>query len=291
MAELIRVSVPKQVHLVHAPTVATAAIRGDRSQASQVVLNLITNAAEATGERGGTVRITTAERPAADLDLGAYRFTPAPSATYLELTVQDDGCGMTKATLDKMFDPFYTTKGSGRGLGLAAVLGIVKQSGGTLRVVSMPGAGTTFSVLFPAAAEPVADTPVKTAPTVAAKAVGTIMLVEDEAVVRRATRRILERAGYTVLEAQNGQEAVDLVAADRTKILAVVLDVTMPVMGGAEAFRRMRSLGLAAPVIISSGYDEADTFAEFTGDAIDFLQKPYRPDQLLSRIRAMTSAS
>ena len=117
------------------------------------------------------------------------------------------------------------------------------------------------------------------------------MLVEDEAVVRRATRRILERAGYTVLEAQNGQEAVDLVAADRTKILAVVLDVTMPVMGGAEAFRRMRSLGLAAPVIISSGYDEADTFAEFTGDAIDFLQKPYRPDQLLSRIRAMTSAS
>ena len=291
MAELIAVSVPKQVHLVRDLAGAALAVRADRTQVSQVVLNLITNGAEATGERGGTVRIATALRLAGDLASAAYRFAPAPAASYVELTVEDDGCGMAREILDRIYDPFYSTKGSGRGLGLAAVLGIVKQSGGAIRVTSTPGAGTTFVVLLPATAELPAETPALVAPVPAPREAGTILLVEDEEMVRRAARRVLERAGYAVLEARDGREAVDIARAEGPRIDAVVLDVTMPVMGGAEAYRQMRGLGLAAPVIVSSGYDEAGTFDAFQGGAISFLQKPYRPEQLLARLKTMTATA
>lgn len=287
MAELIAVSVPKRAALTHELTNGIPGIRADRTQVSQVVLNLITNAAEATGDRGGRVVVRTSVRDKEDVVLARYRFVPTDAAAFVELVVEDNGGGMKPETLEKMFDPFYSTKGSGRGLGLAAVLGIVKQSGGTLRVTSTEGGGTTFAVLFPAATVRAETGPASRLAAELGKASGTVLLVDDEAIVRRAATKILERAGYSVLAAKDGREAVDLFRTEGRRIDAVILDVTMPVMGGAEAFTRMREIGPVVPVIVSSGYDQQDTVSAFTGDGVDFLQKPYRPDQLLARLRKL----
>ncbi len=287
MAELIAIAVPKQVALRHLLEPSLPPLRGDRTQVSQIVLNLITNAAEATGAKGGTVTVRTGLVAKADIALAEYRFVPNDSAAFVSLVVDDTGAGMAPETMTRMFDPFFSTKGSGRGLGLAAVLGIVRQSGGTMKVTSISGGGTTFTVLFPAADRALLARPGTAAPAAAAPEPqsGVILMVDDEAVVRRATRRILERAGFVVIECVNGQEAVDRFAAEGGHISVVILDVTMPVMGGAEAFRRMRALGPPVPVIVSSGYDQADTISAFTGEMVEFLQKPYTPNQLLGKIR------
>ncbi len=292
MAELIAVSVPKQVRLVHDPAAPLPPIRGDRTQVSQIVLNLITNAAEATAARGGTVTIATRPRERAGLDLAAFRFPPAGDApAFVELTVRDDGVGMPDDTQERIFDPFFSTKGSGRGLGLAAVLGIVKRSGGTLRVTSAPGAGTAMSVLFPAAAAAAPAAREDRRAGAPARATGTVLLVDDEESLRRTTRRLLERAGYAVIEARDGLEAVERFREDAARISAIILDVTMPVMGGAEAFGRIREIAPAVPVVVSSGYDEQDTASTFTGPNVEFLQKPYRPDGLLEAMRRVRTTS
>jgi len=288
MAELIAVSVPKQVRLQHELAADIPFVRADRTQISQIVLNLITNAAEATS-RGGSVVLYTGIRQRADVSLADYRFVPSDAPAYVELVVEDDGAGMSAETLDKVFDPFFSTKGSGRGLGLAAVLGIVKQSGGTIRVASTPRVGTRFTVLFPAAAGRPAPAPAEPAPRGADAGSGVILLVDDEDVLRRATRKVLERAGYEVLEAVDGWEAVEMFEAEGHSLTAVILDVTMPVMGGAEAFRQMRAMGPLVPVIVSSGYDQQDTVRSFTGPEVEFLQKPYRPVQLLDLLRRLTT--
>jgi PAS domain S-box-containing protein len=287
MAELIEVSVPKGVRLERDLTRGLPPIRGDRTQVSQIVLNLITNAAEATGERGGTVRMGTSVVPRTGLAPGAWRFAPSDAAEFVALTVEDDGCGMAAETLERMFDPFFSTKGSGRGLGLAAVLGIVRQSGGTLRVISAPDRGTAFTVLFPAApvATPEAAAPPTAVPSPAGA--GTVLVVDDEEAVRRVARRVLQRAGYAVLEARDGAEALSIFREKGAALSAVVLDVTMPVMTGTEAFAAMRELGPPVPTIFSSGYDQLDTVSHLEGEDIAFLQKPYRPEQLLRRINEL----
>jgi PAS domain S-box-containing protein len=292
MAELIAVSVPKQVRLVHDPAAPLPLIRGDRTQVSQVVLNLITNAAEATAERGGTVTIVTRPRPRAGVDPAAFRFSPDADATaFVELTVRDDGIGMSADSQERIFDPFYSTKGSGRGLGLAAVLGIVKRSGGTLQVTSRPGSGTSMTVLFPAVGEAARPVQESHRTDTGLRGSGTILLVDDEAALRRTTRRLLERAGYAVLEARDGLEGVERFREAADRISAVILDVTMPVMGGAEAFQRIRALAPAVPIVVSSGYDAQDTAEVFTGPAVEFLQKPYRPEGLLEVLRKVRTTS
>ncbi len=291
MAELIQVSVAKTVRLAHEPAPGLPPIRADRTQVSQIVLNLVTNAAEASTAAGGTVVVRTRARAAAELAHGQFRFAPADAAQYVELSVDDNGAGMSAETMEKMFDPFYSTKGTGRGLGLAAVLGIVRQSGGALRVTSTPGRGSTFTVLFPAVAGQTGSAAPAPATAEPREASGTVLLVDDEDLLRTTTRRALERAGYRVLEAANGREAVEIFQRESPRLAAIVLDVTMPVMGGAEAFRQMRVHGPPVPVMVSSGYDEQDTAAAFAGEAVEFLQKPYKPSQLLTRLRDLVAAA
>jgi PAS domain S-box-containing protein len=288
MAELIGVSVSRTVRLEQDLARRLPAVRADRTQVSQVILNLVTNAAEATQSRGGTVWVRTAARSADEIAIGEYRFAPAEAASFAELTVRDDGSGIEPDTMEKMFDPFYSTKGSGRGLGLAAVLGIVRQSGGALKVVSRPGAGTTFTVLFPSVSDAPRTETGTPSGTQSYRGSGTVLLVDDEEAVRQMIRRALERAGYSVLEAADGREGVAVFERERSRLVAIVLDVTMPVMGGAEAFSLMRQMGPLVPVVVSSGFDQQDTAHAFTGDAVVFLQKPYRPEQLLKKLRAMT---
>ena len=191
-------------------------------------------------------------------------FTPACKST------RDDGCGMSDETRDHIFEPFFTTKFTGRGLGLSAALGIVNAHKGAIRVYSTPGHGTTFKVWLPALAGLKPEEQRQAAPAKPA-----VLVVDDEEMVRKVAKASLEKRGYTVLVASNGREGVDLFS-NVPAIALVILDLTMPVMNGDEALRRMRQARPGVPVIVSSGYSEAETMKRFRGEpGLTFIQKPY----------------
>src|SRR5262249_42004075 len=245
-------------------------------QMQQLVMNLVINAAEAIGDQQGTVLITTGVQ---DVDehyietaLPATEITPGK---YVALQVHDTGAGMSAETLDKIFDPFFTTKFTGRGLGLAAVLGIVRGHKGAIKVYSAPGQGTTFKVLFPATDQQI-QRQAGTATFERREGGETILVVDDEEIVRRTAKTMLERFGYTVLLAENGKEAIELYSVMGDKIGVVVLDMSMPTTGGEEAFRELKTRNPNVRVILSSGFNEAEAVRRFTGKGLaGFIQKPY----------------
>jgi len=271
---LIQASIPKNVEMRLALAERPPAIEADASQIQQIVMNLVINAAEAIGSGGGWVAVSTAERTVdegmvADFAAGG---TLGPGH-YVALTVADNGSGMDAETQSKIFDPFFTTKFTGRGLGLAAVSGIVRGHRGAIKVESAPGEGACFQVYLPAAAAP----PERVAATPAPEFLGSgkVLVVDDEEIVRRIARTALERAGYTVLLAGDGQEAVEIFRREAGEIRLVALDMTMPGMSGEEALRQLREIRRDVPVMVSSGYTEAEVLQRF-GDSIDgFLHKPY----------------
>jgi PAS domain S-box-containing protein len=285
MLPLIGASISKAVPLKLFLTPELPWIEGDASQIRQVVMNLIINGAEAVGDGGGIVRISTGIRDhvrSADEVAGTAE-KPA-SDVYLE--VKDSGSGMNDATKAKMFDPFFTTKFAGRGLGLAAVAGILRGHRGRLDVQSIPGEGTTFTVFFPAV-EPLIPQAVEPPPSVAARGAGTILLVDDEPSLRKIGKRVLENSGYTVLLAENGREAVEIFRHNAGGIAAILLDITMPVMGGSEAFRLMREVRPDVPIIRMSGFDEDNAPEDLAASAhTSFIQKPYSVASLLATVRA-----
>ncbi len=267
-------------------------VEADATQVRQVVMNLITNASDALGEREGTITATTGLAEVDGAYLGALLLGEGLSpGRYVFLEVSDTGAGMDTATLARIFDPFFTTKHTGRGLGLAAVLGIVRGHRGALKVYSEPGQGSTFKVLLPALAggERPAAFPAGSvaAPAPGARGGGMVLVVDDEAMVRETTRAMLEDAGYTVLTANDGQQGVALFRARAAEIAAVVLDMTMPRMGGEEAFREMRLIDERVPVILSSGFNEQEAVYNFAGKGLaGFIQKPYRSGALAEQLRA-----
>ena len=290
IATLIQTSIPKAVTLRLELARYLPAVQADTTQMQQLVMNLIINAAEAIGDSAGTVTVKTGT---ADLDQSGARQPVAAgelhAGKYVVVEVWDTGCGMDEATRAKIFDPFFTTKFTGRGLGLAAALGIVRGHKGAIQVESAPGQGSTFRVLLPAAD---LEEKESAASENELSSHGTILLADDEEVVRKVARAALERAGFAVMLAETGQETVDLYSKMADRISLVVLDLSMPAMSGDEVLRRLQASARQVPVLVSSGYSQSEVVKRFSGIPIaGFLQKPYLAMQLVSAVEAILRAN
>ncbi|MEA2545695.1 MAG: two-component system, cell cycle sensor histidine kinase and response regulator CckA [Chloroflexota bacterium] len=281
---LLQVSIGKSVVIKLDLSKEPIIVDADAAQLRQVVMNLVINAADAIGDRSGFVTIRVG-RLRAD---AAYLADVHPEAElaaghYAALEVSDTGMGMDTATQARIFDPFFTTKFTGRGLGLAAVLGIVRGHGGALRVYSEIGRGSTFRIVLPLSAS--SPAPVEDADEVWF-GTGRVLAVDDDAMVRSVARRLLQSFGLTVVEAAGGREAIDCFAADPDAIDAILLDLTMPDVGGAEVVREVRAIRPDVPIVLMSGYHEDEAGAAFDGDGLaGFVQKPFTPADLAKRMR------
>lgn len=286
MIRLVKPSLDKNVEIVLDLSKSPCTLEGDPSQIQQVIMNLVINAGEAMEGRPGKVWIGTG-KITVDSSYIAQTFTrdEITPGTYVFLEVHDEGIGMDEQTRARIFDPFFTTKFTGRGLGLAAVSGIVRGHKGAMRVYSEPGQGTTFKVLFPATnAEPIQPTDEKENHRVHGDAL--ILLVDDEEIVRRVGEKALERHGYRVRLASDGEKALELFRENHREIDLVVLDMTMPVLNGEETLRRMRLISEKVPVIVCSGYNEVEVIRRFTNQKMAaFLQKPYTASKLAEKVK------
>jgi two-component system cell cycle sensor histidine kinase/response regulator CckA len=273
MSGMLEISISKRIAMVSAYEPGVPAILGDASQIQQVVMNLITNASDAIDGKAGTItrRIALARRDAAPT--GAT--SDLPPGSYVCLEISDTGCGMDDHTRSRIFDPFFTTKFTGRGLGMAAVLGIMRAHRGGIEVESEVGRGTTVRALFPAAMVPIPDA----TPSGAQKLLprqGTALVVDDDALIRALTADMLVFLGFEVLQAASGSEALAIFAARQRPIAIVILDLTMPDLTGDETFVRLRSIDPGVRVILASGYSRHEVSRMFDASGVSgFLQKPF----------------
>jgi PAS domain S-box-containing protein len=286
MVHLLEVSIPKNVVLHLDLHRELPSVSVDASQIQQVIMNLVINAAEAIGEASGAITLATG---AQRLDEGAIGKMlvgqDAAPGTYVYLEVTDTGCGMDEDTLGRIFEPFFTTKFTGRGLGLSAIMGIVRGHKGALRVYSEVGRGTTFKVLFPADRDRL-EALAEESEGRPWSGTGVILVVDDDETVRAVARQTLELKGFQVLEAEDGRRAVELVREQGPRVGVVLLDMTMPHMDGEAAYREMRHLRPDLRVILSSGYNELEAMGRFMGKGLKgFIQKPYGPRDLLAKIQ------
>jgi len=257
-------------------------------------MNLVINSSEAIGDKEGLITVTTKKIHADRGYLSFARFAPEPAeGDYIMFEVKDNGCGMDSETLPRIFDPFFTTKFTGRGLGLAAVLGIVKGHGGAFKVDSAAGEGTTFKILFPSHDQQ--QTPVSHPSDPAKSAAGEdwvgdgfILVVDDEEAVRAVSELILPTLGFNALLAADGFQACELLHEHRDDVVAVMLDLTMPKMDGVKAVQELRKIKSSLKVLLMSGYDEDEAVNRFTNEGFDcFLQKPFMRGQLRDKLKLM----
>ena len=290
-AHLLQSSIGKSVVLKMDLAEGLPAVSGDAAQIRQIVMNLVINASEAIGQKSGVVTVSTSLVHADRALLDASPAEPElPEGDYIHLQVGDTGSGMPPETLARIFDPFFTTKFTGRGLGLAAVLGIVHGHKGTLKVASEPGQGTVFDILLPCAAEPAAPRAKPDAGAHHWRGSGTVLLVDDERTVRVIIGRMLEAMGFTVITANDGREAVERFRAEGAGIRAVLLDLTMPHLDGEGAFRELRLLRPEVRVLLMSGYNEHEAMNRFIGKGLaGFLQKPFKTENLRARLEEILS--
>ncbi|MDR3669601.1 MAG: CHASE sensor domain-containing protein [Holophaga sp.] len=281
LIHLLSVSISKKAELRVEIADDLPAVVGDPAQLQQVVMNLVINASDAIQGQDGTIRIAAQVERLDQADLDArFPGQAMEPGLFVVLTVQDNGQGMEPRTLARIFDPFFTTKFQGRGLGLAALLGIVKAHKGGIKVQSERGRGTTFKVLLPASGEP-ARRPAPETGGERYRSSGLVVLVEDEADIRAATSEYLRKIGFEVIQAADGRAGVERVRENLERVRMVLLDYTMPHMDGAECFRLLQAMAPALPVLMTSGFGEGVSTQALDGLA-GFIQKPYT----LSRLRA-----
>ncbi len=287
MESLLETVISKKAVLKHQYSHDLPLIDGDATQIRQVIMNLITNASDALDERTGRITITVGAMPTGPLTPCLAGTPPDGESVFLE--VQDTGSGMAPETLSRIFDPFFTTKFTGRGLGLAAVLGIVQGHHGAIQVLSEPGLGTTFRLLFPRSEGTHGLELWQDRPSLTYTSHGTILVVDDEETVRSVAAATLERCGFQVETATNGRDGLRIYRDRIADIRAVVLDLTMPILGGDEVLAELRSgsgTGATVPVLLSSGYNSSDVAGNLQRfGPIQFLQKPYSPGDLIQKIR------
>ncbi len=282
--QLIRLSIPKTVTVEFDLKENMPPVQGDMGQLQQVVMNLVINAAEAIPEsRNGVVSVSTStEVVGAGAWQGLLSNEPLKAGAYAVLTVKDNGTGMDAETLSKIFDPFFTTKFLGRGLGLSAVLGIVRGHHGDLFVNSVPGEGTQFRLLLPLTE--ISSPPISAEQNTLRSGLGTILVVDDDNAVRNLAKSVLERSGYRVILTTNGQEGVEQFRKQK-EVALVLLDLTMAVMSGEEAFHEIRAANSTAKVLLMSGYSEVYATRSLKGERLDgFLQKPFTALKLAEQV-------
>jgi CheY-like chemotaxis protein len=255
-------------------------------------MNLITNASEAIGDAPGDVRLHTGSMYVGREKLvQSYTHDDLPPGEYVFVEVADSGCGMSEETLQNIFDPFFTTKFTGRGLGLAALLGIVRRHRGTIFVSSQVGAGTTFRVLLPASdAERTAEDDRKDEPGVW-QASGRVLVIDDEPGIRRFARMLLDDAGFEVELAADGDEGIEMLQGEAGLPDLVLLDLTMPRKGGIEVLSEIRKQSAEVPVVLMSGFTEGEVATVLESDArTHFLQKPFTAESLEEVLRTALAA-
>ncbi len=285
MLHILEVSISKKAILRLNLTRPLPTVEADATQLRQIIMNLVINASEAIGDKSGVIAITSG---CMDCDQNSLKDVwvdeNLTGGLYVYLEIVDTGCGMDNETLSKLFDPFFTTKFTGRGLGMAAVLGIVRGHKGAIKVHSEQGKGTSFKVLFPASNRPIElfngeshkdDW----------KGSGTVLLVDDEETVRAIGSEMLRELGFQVVTAADGREGVSAYTQN-PNISFVILDLTMPHMDGEQCFRELQQLKPDVKVIMSSGFSEHEVAQKFAGKELaGFIQKPYRLSVLKEAIR------
>jgi PAS domain S-box-containing protein len=295
---LLRASVPRSIACEYEAEEGLPLVEADLRQVQQLLTNLVINAVEAIGDASGRVRLTmravelsTQELSRLHLDGEGAR----EAGAYVEIEVADDGPGMPPSILERAFEPFFSTKFLGRGLGLSAAQGIVRAHRGAIRAASEEGRGTRVSVYLPALAPSIQVSqlaPITHAPPAHAERIGgTVLFVDDEEALRGIAELALTAAGFRVLLAEDGEQALEVVAEERGAIDVIVLDMTMPRLGGVETAERLRSQHVTIPIIASSGYSEAETAFRFGPAAPRVLRKPYRPAELIDKVRSTILAA
>ncbi|MCA8949272.1 MAG: response regulator, partial [Planctomycetes bacterium] len=290
VATILTASLPKHVRIVNLVDPDLEPVEGDASQLRQVLLNLVANAAESIGDRTGEVYVTSGSAVLRGAELHRmFGVADAAPERFVFVDIADTGSGMSDEVKSRMFDPFFTTKARGNGLGLAAVLGIVKSHRGAVEVDTLPGCGTSVRVHLRPSAVPATAAGKRPAVALPRLAGLTVLIADDEPFVLTMLERAFRRAGCRVVLARNGGEAVDRFAAATTAIDVVLMDVSMPRLGGIAAFEAIRALAPAARVVLMSGYEEEA--AEGRAGVAAFLRKPFAVDDALRTIAAAAVAA
>ncbi len=296
LRDLINASISEKIEIEFDISPNIPSVNADPSQIRQIILNLTTNAAEAIGENKGIIRIAVGRKKCVKsyLQQSLINIKHLEEGEYIYIQVADTGCGFNQEDTMKLFEPFHSTKFGGRGLGLAAVLGIARMHKAGIIVSSKANEGSTFTILL-RESEELNETnksiPHRTRDLSELKGNGTILLVDDERIVRQVAERLIGMAGFTVMSASNGLEAIGLYQRYAGKIDCVLLDMTMPLMTGEEVLRELRELDKDVKIILSSGYNEADVKAHLKVDKpVGFLQKPYSYRKLGTALHDMINA-
>ncbi|MBI1754342.1 MAG: PAS domain S-box protein [Acidobacteria bacterium] len=283
IAQLLSVSIPKAIQVEYRLAGDLPPVLGDTAQLQQVVMNLVTNASEAIGEAEGRITLRSGFQVLGETDATGLRVAEGvDSGPFVFFEVADTGAGMDAATLTRIFDPFFTTKFTGRGLGLAAMQGIVRGHGGGVEIQSSPGEGTTFRVYLPAqsgAILPGVEDPRSEAPLLSGE--GLVLVADDESGIRDFVKQAMVRAGFEVITAADGVDAIEQVRAHQSELRLVLLDLTMPRLGGDEALVDIRALGYSGPVIRWTGYALSDGTPD---SRAVFLRKPFSAEELLAQV-------
>jgi two-component system, cell cycle sensor histidine kinase and response regulator CckA len=287
-SRLLNPTLGRKIELRLEPGESLPKVLAERTQMQQVVMNLVLNAAEAIGDREGRVTVRTRARTLSEMELRTgFAGQKVSAGDYVELAVEDTGCGMSAETQARIFEPFFTTKFSGHGLGLAAVAGVVRSHRGAITVKSEPDGGSVFRILFPVVTKTDEVRPA-TLPAKVVKTGGTILVVDDDALIRELTARLLAGYGYTVVTAGDGGEGVEVFREHAASLVTVLLDLTMPRMDGFEAHAAMHQINPRVPVILMSGFSQKlDNLPPEAIHPAGVLAKPFGGAQLKARLAAV----